>query len=50
VRITDRVVGFVVAGPPEDLAVNAELSRNGRALTGATRTGGFTYELRLQRK
>jgi len=50
VRITDRVVGFVVAGPPEDLAVDAELSRNGRALTGATRTGGFTYELRLQRK
>lgn len=50
VRISDRVVGFVATGPPEELAVNGELSRNGRALTGATRTGGFTYELRLQRK
>lgn len=49
-RISDRVVGFVATGPPEDLAVNAELSRNGRGLTGATRTGGYTYELRLQRK
>jgi hypothetical protein len=50
VRITGRAVGFVAAGAPEDLAVDGELSRNGRVLTGSTRAGGFAYDLRLQRK
>lgn len=49
-RIDDRAVGFVAAGSPEDLAIDGELSRNGRVLTGTTRAGGFAYELRLQRK